>query len=61
MNFFVFTSRSKTMPIASLLVAHGHGRNFVVKCEGNSFVLNQYIMKPKKKVWGNMTYYIPTV
>jgi len=28
MNFFVFTSRGQTMPIASFLVAHSHGRNF---------------------------------
>jgi len=24
-------------------------RNFVVKCEGNSLVWNQYIMKPEEK------------
>jgi len=52
MNFFVFTSRSKTMPLASFLVAHSHGCNFVVKCEGNSLVWNQYIMKPKEKIVG---------
>jgi len=38
MNLFVFTSRGKKMPIALFLVAHSHGRNFVVKCEGNSLV-----------------------
>jgi len=52
MNFFVFTSRSKTIPIASFLVAHSHGRNFVVKCEGNSLVWNQYITKPEEKKVG---------
>jgi len=41
--------------------AYYHKRNFVVKCEGNSLVWNQYITKPKKKNVGDMAYYIPTV
>jgi len=61
MNFFVFTSRSKTMPIASFLVAHSHGLDFVVKCEENSLVWNQYIMKPEEKNVGEHEILYPTV
>jgi len=34
--------------------------SFVIKCEGDSLVWNQYITKPKEKC-GGMVYYIPTV
>jgi len=40
---------------------NNHERNFVVKCEGDSLVWNQYITKPKEKMWGYMACYIPTV
>ena len=43
------------------LVPPGHKCNFVVKCEGDKLVWNQYITKPKEKNMGDTAYYIPTV
>jgi len=34
---------------------------FCRKMGGNRLVWNQYITKPKEKMWGNMAYYISTV
>jgi len=38
-----------------------HKRNFVVKCEGDSLVWNQYITKRKEKIVGCMVYYMLAV
>ena len=47
--------------MVALVISCAHKRNFVVKCEVDSLVWNQYIAKPKEKNVGDMVYYIPTV
>ena len=38
-----------------------HKCNFVVKTEGDSLVWNQLLRNLKRKMWGDIAYYIPTV
>ena len=43
-----------TTPYVTFHVSYQHERNFVVKCEGDNLVWNQYITKPKEKNVGDM-------
>jgi len=50
------------MVVITLLVCeHHHKRNFVVKCEGTAGCETNMLRNLKRKMWGHMAYYIPTV